>query len=81
MYPNAKKSIEVAKVVPDDLFLVETDSPYINSNKSKNINNLLYLRNVIEKLAEVRNVSYDEIEKTTTKNAKRLFKKLNSNNN
>ena len=29
-YKTAKKSIEVAKIVPNDLFLVETDSPYIS---------------------------------------------------
>lgn len=30
-YKKIKNSIEEAKVVPNDLFLVETDSPYISS--------------------------------------------------
>ena len=29
-FKTAKKSIEVAKIVPNDLFLLETDSPYIS---------------------------------------------------
>lgn len=34
-YQNAKKSLEVAKRVPNDLFLIETDSPYISPEPKK----------------------------------------------
>lgn len=76
-YKTAKKSIEVAKLVPNDLFLVETNSPYISPeplrgeiNKSENIHY------IIEKLAEVKDFSYEKIEDITTQNVKRLFKKI-----
>ena len=38
-YKNAKKSLEVAQTVPDELFLVETDSPYIAPEPFKNMRN------------------------------------------
>lgn len=76
-YKNAKKSIEVAKLVPNDLFLVETDSPYISPeplrdemNESKNIHY------IIHKLAEIKGMSYKEIEILTTQNTRKLFKKM-----
>ena len=61
-YKTTKKSIKVAKVVPNDLFLVETDSPYISPepyrgeiNKSSNISF------IIKRIAEVKETSYKEI--------------------
>ena len=76
-YKTAKKSIEIAKLVPNELFLVETDSPYISPeplreeiNKTSNINY------IINKIAEIKEMSFEEIETITTKNTKRLFKKI-----
>lgn len=74
-YKNAKKSIEIAKSVPDDLYLVETDAPYITPDAKRNekncSSNLTY---IIERLANIKDVSYEEIEKQSNENAKRLFK-------
>ena len=76
-YKNAKKSIEVAKQVPKELYLVETDSPFISpepvreeQNKSSNI------EYIIKKLAEVRETSEEEVRRETRENAKTLFKKM-----
>lgn len=69
-YPTAKKSLEVAKVVPKELFLVETDAPYNNHSHY----GLTELDTIIEKLAEIRQSTYEEIEKQTEINTKRLFK-------
>ncbi len=76
-YKNAKKSLEIARIVPNSLFLVETDSPYISPepyrsgiNKSSNI----YF--IIKRIAEIKETSYGEIERITEQNAKRLFKKI-----
>lgn len=76
-YQTAKKSIEIAKIVPNDLFLVETDSPFISPEPRRNkVNESAYIKYIIAKLAEVKGLYYDDIEKMTTENAKRLFKKL-----
>ena len=53
--PNAKKSLEVIKNVPEDLYLVETDSPYMVpyplDDKYNHSNNLPY---IINRIAEVK---------------------------
>lgn len=77
-YKNAKKSVEVAKSVPNDLFLVETDSPYISPEPIRNLfNQSSNIKYIIEKLALIKDMSYLEIEEITTENTKRLFKKIN----
>ena len=77
-YKNAKKSIEVAKSVPNDLFLVETDSPYISPEPVRDlVNQSSNIKYIIEKLALIKDMSYLEIEEITTENTKRLFKKIN----
>lgn len=77
-YKNAKKSIEVANSVPNDLFLVETDSPYISPEPVRNlVNQSSNIKYIIEKLALIKDMSYLGIEEITTENTKRLFKKIN----
>lgn len=74
-YKTAKKSIEVAKIVPNDLFLVETDSPYISPEPLKGeINKSSNIKYIIEKIAEIKGMSCKDIENITTNNTKRLFK-------
>ena len=76
-YKTARKSIEVAKLVPNDLFLVETDSPYISPEPFRGeINRTSNIKYIISKIAEVKEMSFEEVESITTKNTKRLFKKL-----
>lgn len=76
-YKTAKKSIEVAKAVPNDMFLVETDSPYISPEPYRGeINRTSNISFVIKKLAEVKEMSYEKIESITEQNTKRLFKKM-----
>lgn len=77
-YKNAKKSVEVAKSVPNDLFLVETDSPYISPEPIRNlVNQSSNIKYIIDKSALIKDMSYLEIEEITTENTKRLFKKIN----
>lgn len=76
-YKNAKKSLEIARLIPDELFLVETDSPYISPEPFRNkLNSSTNLNLIIKRLAEVRKTTYEDIESQTIKNTKRLFKKL-----
>ena len=46
-FKNARKQQETAKIVPDDMFLIETDSPYLspepNRGKRNDSTNLKYL--------------------------------------
>ena len=76
-YKTAKKSIEVAKIVPNDLFLIETDSPYIAPVPIQNsINESENIKYIIDKLSEIKQLSFEQIEEITSTNTKRLFKKI-----
>ncbi len=65
---------EVAKKVPSNRLLVETDSPYLTPAPYRGKpNSPAYTYYVIQKLAEVRGTSIDDIAHTTTTNFKQLF--------
>ncbi len=74
-FKNANSVREAAKAVPDGLLLVETDSPYMAPvpHRGKR-NESLYIRYIIDVLAEVRGDTREHIERITEENAKRLFK-------
>ena len=64
----------MAKYVPDDMLLIETDSPYLAPEPYRGKRNEpAYVRLVAEKIAEIRGKSPEYIGETTTANAKRLF--------
>ncbi len=76
-YKTAKKSIEVANKVPNHLFLVETDSPYISPEPFRNQRNeTANIKYIIQKLSEIKQINEKEIERMTSENAKKLFKKM-----
>jgi len=73
-YPRAEDLRESAKLVPEDLLLVETDSPFLAPQSVRGKPN--QPANVVEvaaRLAEERNVSYDELERTVEANAARVL--------
>ena len=73
-YKNAKRAPEVAAVTPLDRIVVETDAPYLTPGPYRGKrNDSRYLPYVIEKLAEWKGVSREEMTDITLKNGKRLF--------
>lgn len=76
-YETARKSLVIAAKVPDALYLVETDSPYISPVPYKDeMGKSEYIKYIIAKLAEVRKTTYENVEKQTMENAKSLFRKI-----
>lgn len=79
-FKNAEDLRETVKKVPLDKMLIETDSPYLapvpNRGKVNEPANVTY---VAEKIAEIKNISIDEVAAETTKNFSMLFKKCNLN--
>ncbi|MCM2591817.1 TatD family hydrolase [Rossellomorea marisflavi] len=73
-FKNARKPKEVAKEIPLEKLLVETDCPYLapHPNRGKR-NEPAYVRLVAEQIAELKEISIEEVEATTTRNAKKLF--------
>ena len=73
-FRNADALREVARQVPADRLLVETDSPYLAPIPHRGKPNLpQYVREVAEFLAELRGVGFDTLAEQTTANFKRLF--------
>jgi TatD DNase family protein len=64
----------VAKEIPFDKLLIETDSPYLTPEPFRGKRNEpMYVRFVAEEIAEIRNVSLDEVAEKTNQNFKTLF--------
>jgi len=74
-FNSAKELQEVAKLVPEDKFLIETDSPWLAPvPKRGKPNQPAYVKYVAEKMADLRECSYQHIAKVSTRNFNRLFK-------
>jgi len=73
-----KKSVrpkEVAKYVPLDRILIETDAPYLTPEPYRGRrNDSSYMEHVVKMLAEIKGVSVEEIENITFENAKKCFR-------
>lgn len=73
-FKNARNAKEIVKMVPLDKILIETDSPYLAPDPYRgNRNDSSYLKYVVEKIAEFKNKSAEEIAKITYENAMKLF--------
>ncbi len=73
-FKNAKELQEIAKKLPEDRILVETDSPYLAPTPYRGkTNQPAYTRFVARCLAELRQCTEDEVEDFTEQNFNRLF--------
>ena len=74
-FKNAVTPKEVAKQIPLDRLLIETDSPYLAPVPYRGKRNeTSYVKRVAVKLAELYGVEIGEVERQTTVNALKLFK-------
>ncbi|TDL95277.1 TatD family hydrolase [Macrococcus carouselicus] len=73
-FKNARQPKEVAKHVPLDKLIVETDAPYLTPHPYRGKRNEpAYVKFVAEQIAELRGITYEELAAATTQNAERLF--------
>lgn len=76
-FKNAKKLVEVVETIPLERILLETDCPYMAPDPYRGKrNNSLYLTYVRDKIAEIKGVSPEEVERVTEANARTLFTKV-----
>ncbi|NSW89742.1 MAG: TatD family hydrolase [Firmicutes bacterium] len=73
-FKNARRVLEVLKYVPDDRLLVETDCPYLTPEPYRGKrNDSGYLKYIVEKVAEIKGMTFEETAEITMGNARRLF--------
>lgn len=74
-FKNAKELKEVAKEVPLDRILVETDAPYLAPVPYRGkVNQPGYTKYVVQEIADLREMPFEAVAKATTENFNRLFK-------
>jgi TatD DNase family protein len=76
-FPKSEELREIAKTVPLERMLVETDAPYLAPKPFRGKRNEpAYVAHTAAVLAETVDVSVDEIARITTENAFRIFSKM-----
>lgn len=74
-FKNSKNASEIINMVPDDRFLVETDSPYLSPEpyrgKRNDPRNVQY---ILRKIAQVKEKTFEEVQNMAYENAKRIFR-------
>ena len=74
-FKNAKNVQEVVKNIPLEKIMLETDCPYMSPEPFRGkVNEPKNIPIIAEKIADIKNIKIDEVEKNTTKNAEKLFK-------
>ena len=74
-FKNAKEPKLVAKEIPLDRLLIETDCPFLAPTPFRGKRNeSSYVKYVCEEIAKIREMSVSDIERITEENAKNLFK-------
>ena len=73
-FKNARKLVETVEAIPLSRILLETDSPYMAPTPHRGKRNCsLYIPYVIEKIAEIKHITPQEVESVTEENAFTLF--------
>src|SRR5262249_50206049 len=73
-FPKSSALREVAKIVPQERLLIETDAPFLAPQRFRGQKNEpAMLVETAKVVAELRHVSLEELAETTAKNAERLF--------
>lgn len=74
-FKNAKKLKEVVEYIPMEHIVLETDCPYLSPepNRGKR-NSSLNLSYVVETIAQIKGMEYEEVAQKTNQNAKALYR-------
>lgn len=73
-FKNAKEVVEVARKVPLERLLIETDAPYLTPVPYRGEPNYpQYVRYVAEKIADLKQLKVEKVVEQTTENFKNLF--------
>lgn len=74
-FKNAKEVQEAAKFVPLEKMMLETDCPFLAPEPNRGRRNEpAFVRDIAEKICELKEVSMEEVERVTTENAENMFR-------
>ena len=74
-FKNARRAVETAASIPLERIVLETDCPYMAPEPFRGKrNDPGYIFRMAEKLAEIRGLSVEEVQRITTENGKRLYR-------
>lgn len=74
-FKNARGLLDVARYIPTDRLLIETDSPYLAPEPYRGKRNCpVYVKNVCERIAEIKKMSVEELAQITKENAKIIYR-------
>ncbi len=74
-FKNNRRGVETVKEIPIEHILIETDCPYLAPEPKRGTrNDSSNVRYVAEKIAEIKGMTFEEVEKITCDNAKRVYK-------
>jgi TatD DNase family protein len=73
-FKNARKVVEAAAKVPLERLMAETDCPYLSPEPVRGTrNNPVNVKFVLQKLASIKGISFEDMCETNINNAKRLY--------
>ena len=73
-FKNAVESKRIAKEIPLDKLLVETDCPFLAPTPYRGKRNeSAYVWYVVKEIADIRGISFKQVEEQTEKNSKIVF--------
>ena len=79
-FKNSKKLVETVQAIPLENIVLETDCPYMAPVPHRGErNSSIFLSYVAEKIAEIKGVSVEEVERVTYENALRIYTKAKRN--
>ncbi len=64
---------KVAKIVPVEKILIETDAPYLTPSVEKGRNEPAYVRHVLKKISDLKKIDYNELAEITYNNTLKAF--------
>ncbi len=74
-FPKAIELKKIAKIVPENRLLIETDGPYLAPQRKRGKRNEpAFLKYIAEEISEIRGISPEQLSKITEENTRRLFK-------
>lgn len=76
-FKNGKKLVKVVENIPIEKLIIETDCPYMAPTPYRGTRNEpIYTEEVAKKIAEIKNIYYDEVVRITNENTRKAYKML-----